>query len=164
MVTNIIIILILSYIWLGNKWLEKVAPRGIEPLFPAWEARNIINWSHRAFHRFNYLVPHVKIIAPLFSWHKSDTSLTQVWHKFFLPPKSSNTFKNFKFNVLTGRYRRQRLESSTHHCGTPHSATPVREVEGGGRHVLPCLIVATDCEAGVKFDLAGHKRRNGSEG
>ena len=24
--------------------------------------------------------------------------------------------------------------------------------------------VDTDCKAGVKFDLAGHKRRNGSEG
>jgi len=26
------------------------------------------------------------------------------------------------------------------------------------------MIVATDCKAGVKFDLAGHKRRDGSEG
>ena len=26
------------------------------------------------------------------------------------------------------------------------------------------MIVATDCKAGVKFDLAGHKRWNGSEG
>ena len=50
-----------------------------------------------------------------------------------------------------------------HYCGAPQSATPVRKVEGGGGH-SPVSKVATDRKAGVKFDLVGHKRRDGSEG
>ena len=49
------------------------------------------------------------------------------------------------------------------YCGAPQSATPVRKVEGGGGH-SPVSKVATDRKAGVKFDLVGHKRRDGSEG
>ena len=34
----------------------------------------------------------------------------------------------------------------------------------GRRARSPVSKVATDCKAGVKFDLVGHKRRDGSEG
>ena len=48
--------------------------------------------------------------------------------------------------------------------GPSHGATPVLEVEGGEEAQSPVSKVATDCKAGVKFDLVGHKRRDGSEG
>ena len=44
------------------------------------------------------------------------------------------------------------------YCGAPQSATPVLKVEGGGGH-SPVSKVATDCKAGVKFDLVGHSDR-----
>ena len=43
--------------------------------------------------------------------------------------------------------------------GSSHGATPVLEVEGGEEAQSPVSKVATDCKAGVKFDLVGHSDR-----